>query len=552
MPNLLDFEWYAPHALKIQTKDSGIRPFKLRKIQRRYLQHLKDDFPNGIIRSMSLKPRQAGWSTLIAGYNTHKISTKFSYNGLVMADKLARTDAIHKIYTRYIDLMPPRLRPMIAINNSEQVLFDNPSPKHREEYPGLSSGFITETAQDPNAGKSSSRQWAHLSEYAFYPHAAEIDTSVQNSIGLHRGTAIFKESTANGMGGDGESFFEQWSAAERGDYLYKPFFVAWYEVDDYQMEVPRGFILTPEEVELVKRCKGITNANLVWRRMKISETKPDKDSGLTPEELFKQDFPSYPEEAFLSSGRPVFDMEKIKRHINFLRENPPKPLTISFTKPFLSMYPKLMTVFKAPEGSKKYIIGADVAEGLEGGDSSSARIYEVGSMTEVAFFHGKIDPDHFGRVLVELAKIYHEALLVPEINNMGHTTLTAIKDEGYLKVYMREVKDEIDASKVTVKMGWRTTKTNKQTLLNKFIAAYRDTNIRVMDIDVLREMLRLTRGDGGEVELGGKDRVVATCLALIGLDQIYEAGTVFDPNKKKKLFYETKDLSRGELERKNG
>lgn len=544
MSNLLDFEWYAPRVLKIQTKNNGVRPFRLRKVQLKFLQHLRDSFPDGIIRSISLKPRQAGWSTLISGYNAHKVMTKFSYNGLVMADKLARTTAIHKIYTRYIDLMDESLKPMMAINNSEQVLFDNPDPRLRKSHPGLSSGFITETAQDPNAGKSSSRQWAHLSEYAFYPHAAEIDTSVQNSIGLHRGTAIFKESTANGMGGDGESFYEQWMAAERGEYLYKPFFVAWYEVDDYQMNIPRGFILTKEEIDLVARCPGITNENLVWRRVKISETKPDKDSGLTPEELFKQDFPSYPEEAFLSSGRPVFDVEKLKRHINFLRENPPRPITVNFTRPFLSMYPKLLTVFKAPEKGKKYVIGADVAEGLEGGDSSSARIYMADTMEEVAFFHGKIDPDHFGEVLVELAKIYFEALLIPEVNNMGHTTLEAIKKRSYLKVYMREVKDEIDQSKITLKMGWRTTVANKQSMLNKLIAAYRDGEIRIMDIDVLREMLALVRGENGQVELNGKDRIVGTCLSIMGLDQIYESATVFDPNKSHKVMYENKDLSR--------
>ena len=203
---LHDFDWYCRNVLKIATKSDGLKPMRLRKVQKKYLQFLKDEFPNGIIRSICLKPRQAGWSTLIAAYNFHNTIIKKNHSGLVMADKFDRTQAVYNIYTRFLDNTPERLRPMIAKQNDDQVLFDNPSKDLRIVRPGLGSGFVTETAQDPNAGKSVSRQWAHLSEYAFYPHASEIDTSVQNSIPLAKGTAIFKESTANGMAGNGLSF----------------------------------------------------------------------------------------------------------------------------------------------------------------------------------------------------------------------------------------------------------------------------------------------------------------------------------------------------------
>lgn len=516
---------------------------RLRKVQLKFFQFLKDEFPNGIIRVLSLKPRQAGWSTGIAAYNYHNTVRQKNHSGLVMADKAARTAAVHSIYSRYLDNTPERLRPMIAKNNEEQILFDNPNKDSRIKHPGLGSGFVTETAQDPNAGKSASRQWAHLSEYAFYPYATEIDTSVQNSIPLARGTAIFKESTANGMAGHGKSFYEQWEAAVRNEYLYKPFFVAWYEIDDYAIEVPRGFIITPTEADLLKRCPGMTLENLAWRRMKILETLPDSDTSLTPEELFKQDFPSYPEEAFLSSGRPVFDNLKLKLHIQTLTANPHPVVKVKLTKTFLAMYPHLLTVFKAYDRGKKYIIGADVAEGLEIGDSSHAKVFDT-DLNEVACFHGKIDPDHFGRVLVELAKVYGDALIVPEVNNMGHTTLQAIKDEGYLKVYMREVVDEIDITKTTVKMGWQTNVKTKQLMLNRLISLYRDGLIKIFDVNTLREMLTLVREADGGVIMNSKDRVVATCLAAMGLDQIYKEGRVHDPNEKEKLHTQKVDYSR--------
>jgi hypothetical protein len=544
MSNILDIEWYCPNVLKIKTKIHGIQPLKLRKYQVRYLHWKRTAFSDGIIRGIVLKPRQAGFTTLEAADNTHKIATRFNERALAMADKFGRTMELQGIYSHYVNNIPNALRPMIAKNNHEEILFDNPTKEERHIKPGLASGIKFETGQDKNAGRAGTRTIVHLSEHAFFPYALDVDEGVQNSVPLAKGTSIIKESTANGMAGDGEAYYVLWEAALSGNSIYKGFFVAWYEIDDYQLPVPSGFILTKTEIDLISRCPEITHANLAWRRLKISEYSKTSDSFLSPEERFKQDFPSYPEEAFLSTGRPVFDQEKLKRHINFLRQNPPKPITVNFTREYLSMYPNLLTVFKVPEKGRKYVIGADVAEGVEGGDASSARVYLADTMEEVAFFHGLLDPDHFGNVLVDLALVYHEALIVPEINNMGHTTLEAIKKRGYLKVYMRTVKDEIDQAKFTLKMGWRTTAANKQSLLNGFIARYRDSEIRIMDVAVLMEMLRLTRGDNGQVELNGKDRVVATCLAIIGLDQLFEEGSVYDPNKKPKVHFESKDLSR--------
>ncbi len=546
MFNIHNFEHYAPSCLRIKTKLSGIQPFKLRQYQLRYLHHLKSDFPDGIIRSMNLKPRQAGWSTLIAGINVHAMNTRFNERGIMLADKFSRTEDVHGIYSTMVDHLPLAVRPMIDTNNTEEISFDNPNRDKRLLNPGLGSSVVSETAQDKYAGRSGTRMFAHLTEYAFYPYAMSIDEGVQNSVPLARGTRIFKESTANGMGGVGESFYDQWMAAERGEYIYKPFFVSWFEIDDYQLTVPLGFRLNKAEIELVSRCPAITDANLVWRRLKISEYSKDRESNLPPEERFKQDFPSYAEEAFLSTGRPVFDVEKVKKQIELLKREPPKEIEVKITQKYLMMFPDLLTIFAAPVKGKKYFIGADVSEGLEVGDSSSAFIMDD-DHKQVGLFHGKIDPDLFGRVLVELAKIYNNALLIPEKNNMGHTTLNAIKDEGYLRVYMTAVEDEVEDSRETAKLGWVTTSKSKQKLLNGFISSYRDDEVTILDINLLREMLGITREPSGDVVLNGKDRTVGVSLALMGTTQVYEPATVYTPGKKERIMFEDKDVSRERL-----
>lgn len=545
MSQIKNFEWYATHVLKIQTKTQGLRPFKLMPFQLKYIHHINNDFHDGIVRSIVLKARQSGFSTLLGGYFTHKMVTNFDFKMIMLADKAGRTDEVFSIYRRFVNNIPDRLKPMLARDNEREILFDHPNPAKRRSNPGLRSSIQGETANDAQAGRSGTRKAAHLTEAAFFPYADKIDESVGNSIPLYDGTYIIKESTANGMAGHGEYFYNLWMAAERGETIYKPFFVAWYLVTDYKIPVPHGFILTKQETDLIRRCPEITNENLAWRRMKIREYS-GTDSILTPEERFCEDFPSYPEEAFLSTGRPVFDQDKLKDKITELRNHPPGKVNVIITKPTLQMFRDSLTVFKAPEPGKRYIIGADIAEGLESGDYSHAFVMSE-DRKQCAFFHGHIDSDLFGKVLVELAKIYNDALLVPEINNMGLATLAAIKNERYTKIYVRSTADQLIDEK-NDKLGWRTTSANKMQMLSRLIAWFRDDELQILDIDLLREMQSITREPGGDVVLNSKDRVAACCLCLMGIDQLHQKAIITNPEgKKQKIQFETKDLFRDKV-----
>jgi hypothetical protein len=190
--NIFDFDWYSSNLLKISTKIDGIQPFKLRDYQLKYLNHIKNDFNGGIVRSVVLKPRQAGFSTLVAGINSHRMLTESNYKGILLADKHGRTAEVHSIYKHFVNHVPSKIKPMMAKNNSEEILFDNPNEDERIDKPGFNSGFKSETANDANAGRSGTRKWAHLTEHAFYRFAEEIDEGIQNSIPLARGTYVVK------------------------------------------------------------------------------------------------------------------------------------------------------------------------------------------------------------------------------------------------------------------------------------------------------------------------------------------------------------------------
>lgn len=514
MKELQDYYFYSRHFQKIKTKEGYISPFVLRDYQRRFIAFWEQI--TGPKRIIVLKPRQAGFSTLIASKFSHETFTQENVKGIVMADKKARTAEITGMFKTFLGELPLELTPMIQLSNSEQILLDNPSERQRKLLPGLKSSIQFETANDPNAGRSGTRRWAHLSEVAFYRYMKEIDDGIQNSIPLMDFTTIVKESTANGRAGIGRPFFDLWKAAKRGETIYKPFFVAWYEVDDYKIKAPRGVVLNEYEKDLLKKYPGLTRENLIWRRLKISEyLNDDEKTILGPEERFKQDFPLDDDEAFLSTGSPVFDHEKLNKIITALNNFKPADIKdrLNIKSMILKDYWKGLRIYAPPRDGKEYFIGVDVSEGLAIGDASSAFVMDQ-EYNQVARWHGKIDPDILGHLLMALGEMYNNALICPEKNNMGLTTILALRGSGYSKIYKEIIEDKVTKERKE-RLGWVTTSQSKQTMLNELVKFIRNEDLKILDVSLAEEMGLVSRGENGNVDLNGRDRVVACCLALM-------------------------------------
>lgn len=515
---LQDYYYYSQTFQKINTKLNGLQAFKLREYQRNFF-----DFLLGIEgpkRAIVLKPRQAGLSTIVASYFTHKMCTEDNYKCIALADKKGRTAEIAGMYKTFIDTLPPELKPMIALKNTEQVLLHNPNELDRAMNPGLNSSVKFETGQDPNAGRSGTRKGAHISEVAFIRYMNEIDEGVANSIPLDPSTTIIKESTANGRAGIGKPFFDLWQAAKRGDSIYKPFFVGWYEIDDYCIKPERGFKASAYEKDILKQFPTITEANLMWRRLKLSEYLGDEEiSILSPEERFKQDFPINDEEAFLSTGAPVFPAEIVTELLNRLTRHRPADLKdrMQLDSFLLKNHWEGLQVYTPPRQGQQYFIGADVSEGLAMGDASSACIIDQ-NYKQVARWHGKIDPDLFGHLLICLGELYNNAILAPEKNNMGISTVLTIRNEGYPSLYRETVEDKVNKRQVE-RYGWVTSAKSKMVMLNNCIAKLREKTFQPLDVRLVEEMNLVSREENGTVNLNGRDRVVAACIAVMAREQ---------------------------------
>ena len=265
---------------------------------------------------------------------------------------------------------------------------------------------------------------------------------------------------------------------------------------------------------MMKRAP-ITEGHINWYRLKLMEYASDEDSWLSPIERIKQDFPIDDAEAFLNSGLPVFDLETLREYVNRMstQRAPDIKDRIGLKSHLMTIYMKGLRIYRPPRQGRDYYIGADVSEGLAIGDHSSVCIIDQ-EFNEVASWHGKIDPDVFGHFLIELGEMYNNALVNPENNNMGHTTVVTIKNEGYPKLYKQIVEDKAKREARTV-YGWRTTEKSKKDMLNAIATHLRDRSLGLCDLRRVVEMSQLAREPNGSVDLNGKDRTVAIGLAIM-------------------------------------
>lgn len=391
--------------------------------------------------------------------------------------------------------------------------------------------------------RSGTLQRLHVSEFgkiaAEYPKKAkEIRTGAFNAVSIDQEITV--ESTAEGMNGEFFNLCEKSQLIAENQLTaldFKFFFFPWYKSPEYRLNI-KGIVI-PDHLEayfdMLKKEHGIK----LDQEQKAWYFKKSEEQG----EEMHQEYPSYPEEAFMATGRPVFSREKIASDIKKAKEVKFKRI-LPLESGAKEVLKGGVIVYKAPEPNAAYAIGADIAEGLEDGDFSTACVLDK-NFEQVAVYKGHLDPDLFGKFLVNLGKYYNNALLAPELNNHGHATLAAIKNERYYQIYRREVQEDL-TNDIMDKVGWLNNVKSKMKMLDDFKQAYRDGSLKLNHEETLREMRTLTLEEDGNVILNGKDLVVATGLAIQGLGQAVTPGTIgtFESSGDKTRFKSLQEMLR--------
>lgn len=279
-----DFPYYAPRCLIIRTKAGELVPLELNQAQQ-YLHKIAEQqlTETGKIRINILKGRQQGISTYVEGRFYWRTTHRRGVRAFILTHEDEATKNLFEMAVRFHEHNNPLVKPSTGATNAKELLFDV-----------LDSGYKVGTAGNKAVGRSSTVQFFHGSEVAFWPHADEHAKGIMQAIPDMDGTEVFRESTANGVG---NYFHQQWKAAERGETEYINVFIPWFWQDEYRK---KGEIKkTEDEIELAQ-IYGLDDEQLLWRRQKIIDLSANGADG---EAAFKQEYPCSAAEAFQMTGK---------------------------------------------------------------------------------------------------------------------------------------------------------------------------------------------------------------------------------------------------------
>lgn len=473
---LEEFDFYSEHALRIRTKKGTVVPFKLNAAQEKLLSIVKHQMETtGKVRIIILKARQLGLSTAVGGWLYWYVSQHTAQKALVVTHHSDSTRALFDMTRRYHENVPTILKPSTKYSSRQELSFNE-----------LDSSYMVATAGGSGVARGETITQAHLSELAFWApgSAKENLNGILQAIPNEKNTAIFIESTANGVTGP---FFEMWNGAVNGENGYYPLFLPWTEDDEYREEVSEHFERTPEEDELVEKY-GLDDEQLMFRRRKVAQNG---------REMFMQEYPIVPEEAFISTGRPVFDsewcMDKLQSAPD-LKER----LALEGTKWVPHRRGELVT-YRSHDPGDTYYIGADVAMGIRNGDYSVAQVLDS-KKRQVAVWRGHVHPDYFADVLYALGEYYNFGKIAVESNNHGLLTVNRLyKDLQYPDVYSQEIEDD-EQEKDTTKLGFRTTVKSKPLIIDNLRGSMREGEIEIYDKITLKEMMTYVVTESGKLQ----------------------------------------------------
>ena len=509
--NPMNTREYIENCLYIRTKKGDVIPFRLNGPQEKLYAAMKRQRGAGLpVRLIVLKARQMGFSTLIGGTVFSRCATAKHRLGFVVSHDDKSTKKLFEMHKRFLDLLPKPMRPQVAASNGYQIVFDRPA-KSKSPVEGLDSRIEIATAGGSGIGRGSTIQFLHLSEYAFWPgDPNENFVSLMQAVPDDPDTIVVIESTANGW----NDFKDKWDAAcdrERRGELdgFLPVFFAWFEMPEYRRSVPPGFVRTPDEEELAGRY-GLDDEQLVWRRWCI-ENNCGGD-----EELFRQEYPSCPEEAFLATGSCVFDQETITRRMEEVRECQWNRGEFRVEYAGDSVRVKSWTwredkrggvrILRTPERGVPYVLGADTAG--EGSDYFAAHVLDNRTGRQVAVVHQLYGERQFTEQIYALGKYYNDALIGIEVNFSTFPN-ELIQLMGYRRLYVRQTVDDYQKS-VQKKYGFRTDSRTRPLIIDGLKDVARQQAALITDYDTLGEMLTFIKSPTGrpQAEEGRHDDLV--------------------------------------------
>jgi hypothetical protein len=500
-----------------------------------------------------LKYRQAGsttwWSKKI---HTRTIS-RFNHKSFICAHRDDRAREIMKLQKEFLSQMPDLLRPSTPINSQTQVEIQ---PQNSVIYCG--------SAQDPDAmrGFTPPPKTVLFTEAAHYEGKGgsfgALATSGLQAVPNMPDCLVAAETTGNGTD---EEFYEYFiDASENGNPVWQWLFLEWFLDEQYETdfhdhsedrarpgitwgelrqirdncstcrEYRRAFYeaVLAKDPDLLNRMRHhkLTYEQMNWYYLKLyGEFKGDRPR-------MRQEYPCTKEEAFISSGSPMFDSDILNQvlrncHPGKLYELPmdcdeyvqltPNSQLRRGQEPYLE-------IWEPPSAGRRYLVVIDSSEGRKKSNPTATFVIDIEAMRVCAHMHGLIEPEPLADYGMNLGRMYNTALMVIERNNSGLAVINRCINENYPDIYQKHIL-KVHGWDETEVIGWETNVQTKPwivAVLRNLLNAYRTSPEYLGEIlrcqHVIKDLLRFTRGKAtttGRAEHGAEDdRPMALMIGL--------------------------------------
>ena len=502
-------------AFIVVDKNQKTMPFFLNDVQHDFMDTLnkaKEDFESGEITDISLlvlKGRQQGFTTLVTAYQLACSILNRNFQGYTLADKSDNSEAIFQNKAKFpYSQLPEVLKPTEKFNNRKQLLFEK-----------INSSWAVDTATK-DVGRSRTVNFFHGSECAFWKDGI---APIQGALGeaFTKNCIKIYESTANGY----NDYQKMWNSGVHINCFYE-----WWRTKEYRISL-RNEEHKAEFLHNIDSKKGWIWDRLRWLRDEQSLDAEqlfwywNKYDKYLDKDLIKQEYPCTPQEAFLLSGKNVFDTAIILERLARLQ----KPLKTGY---FVYDYDGLqitnikwvndrsgyIKLYDVPRITE-YCIGGDTAG--EGSDFFTGHVLDAKTGVQVATLKHQFDADQYTRQMYCLGRYYKDALVGIEANFDSYPIME-LQRLGYPKQYTREQQDTY-TGKTEKRFGFKTTSLTRPTIISRLVEIVREHCDIINDKDTLEELLTIVRNEKGRIEApegGHDDQMMGLAIAHHIRDQV--------------------------------
>ncbi len=468
--------------LQIIDKQGRLVPFRLNRSQELVFERIMAARElHKPARFICCKARQLGISTLIEAFIFALISLQRHRSALVVAHSVESAAIIfemtHRFHRYSVGL------PLLKRSSARLIAYN---PPHE-------SWMRIDTASNPNLGRGATLNYVHASEVAFWEKPEDPILAINQSVPQHWDSLVFWESTANGTG---NLFHRTWIAAERGESEMEPIFLSWKGFPEYFLPLKQSTGPLEPEDERFATEHGLAPEQAHWARFtRINQCHNSW-------EKFNQEYPMTPDLAFIFSGMPWFDPQRLRQQLE--RAVPPVfrgDLHVNEAGEvfFDQAEGGALAVWEAPKEDMSYSLGMDAGEGI-GSDYTVIQVIcdQTGRLV-ASFRSNRIAAELAGVEAWMLGMWYNCGLLAIERNGPGLACL-AVCQHGiadypqiteYANLYYHTWTDRKELEE-TKRLGWLTNRHTKGMMLMRLARAFQDGAIVIPNKLTLLEMQGFT------------------------------------------------------------